>query len=259
MTPTTELRQALDRNELRVHYQPIVTLQHGEVIGVEALIRWQHPRRGLIGPVEIIPAAESSGLIIDIGRWVLRTACRHLATWLAEHPDTAPRTISVNVSARQLREFTFTCEVTAALTDNGLEPHRLTIEITESTAVGGGATADTLAGLRALGVRIALDDFGTGQSTLTLLATCPVDQIKLDRSFVPHGTSDVIAAAVLQLARGFGVEAVAEGVETHTEAQSLLALGYDRAQGYHFARPMPPDALDAMLTHDEHTVHHGAV
>ena len=137
---TTELRQAMDRNELRLHYQPIVTLQHGDVIGVEALIRWQHPRRGLIGPAEIIPPAESSGLIVDIGRWVLRTACRQMATWLAEHPNTAPHTISVNVSARQLREFTFTHEVAAALTDNGLEPHRLTIEITESTAVGGGAT-----------------------------------------------------------------------------------------------------------------------
>jgi diguanylate cyclase (GGDEF)-like protein len=246
------LRQAMDRNELRLHYQPIVTLQDGDVIGVEALIRWQHPQRGLIGPVDIIPAAESSGLIIDIGRWVLRTACRQMATWLAEHPGTAPRTISVNVSARQLREFTFVREVATALTDNSLEPHRLTIEITESTAVGGGATADTLAGLRALGVRIALDDFGTGQSTLTLLATCPVDQIKLDRSFVPHGTSSVIAAAVLQLAQGFGVETVAEGVETDTEARCLLALGYDRAQGYHFARPMPADAVDAMLTLDEH-------
>ena len=160
----------MDRDELRLHYQPIVTLQHGEVIGVEALIRWQHPRRGLIGPVEIIPAAESSGLIIDIGRWVLLTACRQMATWLAEHPDTAPRTISVNVSARQLREFTFTREVAAALTDNGLEPHRLTIEITESTAVGGGAPPDTHAGLSALGVRIAHDDFGPRPSTQTQLS-----------------------------------------------------------------------------------------
>jgi diguanylate cyclase (GGDEF)-like protein len=257
---TTRLRQALDRNELRLHYQPIVTLRGRDVIGVEALIRWQHPQRGLIGPVDIIPAAESSELIIDIGRWVLRTACRQMAIWLAGHPVAALRTISVNVSARQLRDFTFTREVAAALTDNGLEPHRLTIEITESTAIGGGATADTLAGLRALGVRIALDDFGTGQSTLTLLATCPVDQIKLDRSFVPRDTTSVIAAAVLQLARGFGVEIIAEGVETNAEAQCLLALGYDRAQGYHFARPMPADAMDAVLALDaQHAVHHGAV
>jgi EAL domain-containing protein (putative c-di-GMP-specific phosphodiesterase class I) len=130
---------------------------------------------------------------------------------------------------------------------HGLDPHRLTLEITESTAVGGGATADTLADLRRLGVRIALDDFGTGQSTLTLLATCPVDQIKLDRSFVPGAASSVIAAAVLQLAHGFGVEAVAEGVETEEQAERLRDLGYDRAQGYHFATPLPAAAFGRLL------------
>ena len=248
---TTHLRRALDNHELRLHYQPVVTLKHGDMIGVEALIRWQHPERGLLGPADIIPAAESSGLIVDIGRWVLREACQQMATWLCEHPDTAPRTISVNVSAIQLRAATFAREVAAALFDNGLEPRRLTIEITESTAVGGGTTADTLAELHALGVGIALDDFGTGQSTLTLLATCPIDQIKLDRSFVPDGSSNVIASAVLQLARGLGVETIAEGVETTTQAQCLLTLGFDRAQGYHFARPVPADALNAMMSLDE--------
>jgi diguanylate cyclase len=256
---TTQLRRALDNHELRLHYQPVVTLKHGDMIGVEALIRWQHPERGLLGPADIIPAAESSGLIVDIGRWVLHEACQQMATWLCQHPDTAPRTISVNVSAKQLRAATFAREVAAALFDNGLEPRRLTIEITESTAVGGGATADTLAELHALGVGIALDDFGTGQSTLTLLATCPIDQIKLDRSFVPDGASNVIASAVLQLARGLGVETIAEGVETTTQAQCLLALGYDRAQGYHFARPVPADALNAMMSLDERIAHHETV
>ncbi len=256
---STELRQALNDNELRLHYQPVVILEGGDMVGVEALIRWQHPERGLLGPADIIPTAESSGLIVDVGRWVLREACRQMASWLCEHPDTAPRTISINVSARQLREPAFAREVAAALSDNGLPPHRLTIEITESIAVGGGATADTLAELRTLGVRVALDDFGTGQSSLTLLATCPVDQIKLDRSFVADGTSTVIAAAVLQLARGLGVEAVAEGVETIAQAQHLYALGYERAQGYHYARPMPPDALDAMMTHNERIAHHETV
>ena len=128
-----------------------------------------------------------------------------------------------------------------------------------STAVGGGATADTLAELHALGVGIALDDFGTGQSTLTLLATCPIDQIKLDRSFVPDGASNVIASAVLQLARGLGVETIAEGVETTTQAQCLLALGHDRAQGCHFARPVPADALNAMMSLDERIAHHETV
>ena len=252
---TTDLRQALDTGQLRLYYQPVVTLEYGDVVGVEALIRRQHPDRGLLGADEIIPAAESSGLIIDIGQWVLHEACRQMTTWLTAHPETAPRTMSVNVSARQLREPAFGGQVAAALNDHGLQPGRLTIEITESTAVGGDATADTLAELRALGVRIALDDFGTGQSTLTLLATCPVDQIKLDRSFVPDATNAVIASAVLQLARGFGVETVAEGVETATQAELLRALGYDRAQGYHFARPMPADALEAMLVRGARVVH----
>ena len=134
----------------------------------------------------------------------------------------------------------------------------LTVEITESTAVGGGATTETLVELRARGVRIALDDFGTGQSTLALLATCPVDQIKLDRTFVPDDHSNVIATAVLELARGFGVETVAEGVETTAQADQLRALGYDRAQGFHFARPMPPEALDATLADNERRAAHEA-
>ncbi|MGX6600711.1 putative bifunctional diguanylate cyclase/phosphodiesterase [Micromonosporaceae bacterium Da 78-11] len=242
------LREALDDRQLRLYYQPVVALSDGRVIGAEALIRWQHPTRGVVGPADIIPAAESTGLIIKIGRWVIDEACRQMAAWQTDRPDAAALTINVNASARQLREPTFARDVATALRTHGLEPHRLTIEITESTAVGGGATADTLAELRTLGVRVALDDFGTGQSTLTLLATCPVDQIKLDRSFVPDAGSSVIATAVLQLAHGFGVEAVAEGAETADQARRLRELGYDRAQGYHFARPMPADAFAAFLT-----------
>jgi diguanylate cyclase (GGDEF)-like protein len=240
----TELREALAERQLRLYYQPVVALADGRLIGAEALIRWAHPTRGIVGPADIIPAAESTGLIIAIGRWVIDEACRQMAQWRAH-----ALTVNVNASARQLREPTFARDVAAALRAHDLEPRRLTIEITESTAVGGGATADTLAELRALGVRIALDDFGTGQSTLTLLATCPVDQIKLDRSFVPDAASSVIAAAVLQLAHGFGVEAVAEGVECAEQAGRLRELGYDRAQGYHFARPMAAAAFTAMLAH----------
>jgi EAL domain-containing protein (putative c-di-GMP-specific phosphodiesterase class I) len=217
----------------------VVDLVGGSVIGAEALIRWAHPARGLIGPAAIIPAAESTGLIIEVGTWVVEEACRQLAEWRDDGFAATMRGINVNASARQLREPGFAQIIDAALRRHGLDPENLTLEITESTAVGGGATADTLADLRRLGVRIALDDFGTGQSTLTLLATCPVDQIKLDRSFVPGAGSSVIAAAVLQLAHGFGVEAVAEGVETEEQAARLRELGYDRAQGYHFAAPLP--------------------
>ncbi len=241
-----ELRRALERHELRLHYQPVVDLVGGRVIGAEALIRWAHPVRGLVGPAAIIPAAESTGLIIEIGRWVVDEACRQFAEWRDDGLAGTMRGINVNASARQLREPGFTQIIDAALRRHDLDPHRLTLEITESTAVGGGATADTLADLRRLGVRIALDDFGTGQSTLTLLATCPVDQIKLDRSFVPGASSSVIAAAVLQLAHGFGVEAVAEGVETAEQATRLRHLGYDRAQGYHFAAPLPAAAFARM-------------
>jgi diguanylate cyclase (GGDEF)-like protein/PAS domain S-box-containing protein len=242
-----EMRRAVLADELRLHYQPVVTLPCGELTGVEALVRWQHPERGLIGPGDFIPTAEETGLIVQVGAWVLREACRQAVAWGREHRERAPATMSVNVSARQLQEASFADDVAAALRDAGLEARRLTIEITESTAVGGLATTDTLTRLRAMGVRLALDDFGTGQSTLSLLANCPVDQIKLDRSFVPEAGNDVIATAVLQLARGLGVEAVAEGVETAAQAERLSAMGYERAQGYHFARPMPADALGATL------------
>lgn len=251
---TSELRQALHDDELRLHYQPIVRLDDGGLVGVEALLRWQHPQRGLVGAPEIIPIVEASGLIVDIGRWVLREACRQMAVWHDAHPIVAPATVSVNVSAHQLRQPDFAGEVAAALADHGMPADRLIIEITESTAVGGGATADTLTAVRALGVQVALDDFGTGQSTLTLLATCPIDQIKLDRSFLPDVHSSVIAAAVLQLACGFSVDAVAKGVETAAQADRLRTLGYRQAQGYYFARPIPAEALDAAFTTDDQRV-----
>jgi diguanylate cyclase (GGDEF)-like protein/PAS domain S-box-containing protein len=245
---TSALLAALDHDELVLHYQPVVTLPEGRLTGVEALVRWEHPTRGLLGPGEFIPGAEQTGIIVPLGRWVLRSACRQAAAWVAELGADAPGTMAVNVSARQLQEPGFAAEVAAALADSGLEPRRLTIEITESTAVGGGATHQTLRELRAQGVRLSLDDFGTGASTLSLLAECPVDQIKLDRSFAPGPGPDAIAGAVLQLARAMGVEAVAEGVETPAQAARLGDLGYVRAQGFHFARPMTPEQLTAAIT-----------
>ncbi|MCA2214484.1 putative bifunctional diguanylate cyclase/phosphodiesterase [Jidongwangia harbinensis] len=243
----TALRAAIAEDQLVLHYQPVVTLPEGRITGVEALLRWQHPTEGLLGPIAFIDAAEQTGLIVPLGRWVLREATRQAAAWLAEYGDMSPSSVSVNASARQLREPNFAAEVAQALRDSGLPAHRLTIEITESTAVGGGATQDTLRRLRSLGVRLSLDDFGTGASTLSLLATCPVDQIKLDRSFAPVPGPDAIANAVVQLARAFGVEAVAEGVETPAQAARLESLGYLRAQGFHFARPMAPEQLSNEL------------
>ncbi|MFI5494436.1 putative bifunctional diguanylate cyclase/phosphodiesterase [Actinoplanes sp. NPDC051859] len=240
---STALTAALQRNELVLHYQPVVALPEGKLTGVEALVRWNHPERGLLGPGDFIPGAELTGMIVPLGRWVLREACRQAVAWLAEFGDQAPGTMSVNASARQLKEASFAAEVAAVLRETGLDPARLTIEITESTAVGGGATQETLRALRALGVRLSLDDFGTGASTLSLLANCPVDQIKLDRSFAPVPGPDAIAGAVLQIAQAMGVEAVAEGVETSEQAAKLGDLGYVRAQGFHFARPMIPEQI----------------
>jgi diguanylate cyclase (GGDEF)-like protein/PAS domain S-box-containing protein len=241
----TALRTALERGELVLHYQPVVSLPGGGITGVEALVRWQHPERGLLGPGDFIPGAEQSGLIVELGRWVLGEACRQAAAWRAAYGSGAPGPMSVNVSSRQLQETGFAAEVAATLQSHDLPAGALTIEITELTAVGGGTTQQTLRALRELGVRLALDDFGTGASTLSLLASCPVDQIKLDRSFVAGSTA--IAQAVVQLARALGVEAVAKGVETAGHADRLAALGYEQAQGYHFARPLPAAELSERL------------
>ncbi|MFC7531501.1 putative bifunctional diguanylate cyclase/phosphodiesterase [Actinoplanes sp. GCM10030250] len=235
------LRTAILEDQLVTFFQPVVTLPEGRITGAEALVRWQHPIEGLLGPGAFIDTAEQTGLIIELGAWVLRAATREAATWPGE------LTVSVNVSARQLREAGFPAVVAAALRDSGLPARRLTVEITESVAVGGGVTSDNLRELRDLGVRLSLDDFGTGASTLTLLATCPVHQIKLDRSFMPDGGSDAIADAVAQMARAFGLEAVAEGVETAEQAARVTQLGYERAQGFHFARPMNAADLRARL------------
>ncbi|SNY30106.1 putative bifunctional diguanylate cyclase/phosphodiesterase [Paractinoplanes atraurantiacus] len=235
------LRTAIIEDQLVVHFQPVVTLPEGRITGAEALVRWQHPVDGLLGPGAFIDTAEQTGLIVPLGVRVLRAATREAATWPGE------LTVSVNVSARQLREAGFPAVVEAALRESGLPARRLTVEITESVAVGGGATTENLQGLRDLGVRLSLDDFGTGASTLSLLATCPVHQIKLDRSFVPDGGSDAIARAVAQMARAFGLQTVAEGVETAEQAALMTRLGYERAQGFHFARPMSAADLRARL------------
>ncbi|MBU2667205.1 EAL domain-containing protein [Actinoplanes bogorensis] len=227
------LTTAIDDDQLILHYQPVVSLPDGRTTGFEALVRWRHPADGLIGPGAFIAAAEESGLIVPLGRWVLNRAARQAADWGEQAGS-----ISVNVSGRQLQVAGFADEVAKALRTSGLPARRLILEITETTVVGGGATRTNLDGIRAQGVRLSLDDFGTGSSTLTTVAGLSVDQIKLDRSFVD---SDVIARAVLLLAQGMNAEAVAEGVETPAQADRLHELGYRRAQGFLFGRPAPSD------------------
>jgi diguanylate cyclase (GGDEF)-like protein len=240
------LREALDNDELVLHFQSVVSLPEGRPTGAEALLRWQHPVRGLLEPADFLPGAEQNGLILPIGHWVLRTACRQFAAWRAEHGAAAPESVSVNVSLRELQEPGFTAAVADALRSFGLPAARLTLEITETAAAAPGAARHTVQGLRDLGVRLALDHFGTGTSTLTLLAACPVDEIKLDRSYAAG--SDALPRAAVQLAGALGVRAVATGVETAEQADRLHDLGYRLAQGFHFARPVPAAELEATFT-----------
>jgi predicted signal transduction protein with EAL and GGDEF domain len=243
-----ELHGALANDELELYYQPIVRLPDGKgMVGVEALLRWHHPERGLVPPLDFIPTAEETGLIVPIGRWVLRTACRQAAEWLDRYPDAAPRTVSVNVSARQLRDSIILTDVKAALAESGLAPEHLIVEVTESAIVDHAPAAVSLQALRDLGVLIALDDFGTGYSTLSLLDALPVDQLKLDRSLLGGPGRDAVAVVVMKIAETIGAGVVAEGVEARSQAERLHAIGYPLAQGFHFARPVPAESISAML------------
>jgi diguanylate cyclase (GGDEF)-like protein len=244
-----ELRQALAAgDQLHLVYQPIVTLDGGRLSGVEALVRWRHPDRGEIGPAGFIPVAERTGLVVPLGRWVLREACRQAAEWTAVHGIATPM-MNVNVSARELREIDFPDFVADVLAETGLAPGRLVLEITETTVFALGASVVNLHALRRMGTRIALDDFGTGQSTLTLLQDCPVDELKLDRSFAQFeaGEHNTMAVAVIHLAQALGLGVVAEGVETYQQAERLRLLSYPVAQGFCFGRPMPASELGAIL------------
>jgi diguanylate cyclase (GGDEF)-like protein/PAS domain S-box-containing protein len=234
------LRRALERGELRLHYQPEVDLATGSIAGFEALIRWEHPLRGLLHPSAFIPLAEETGLIVGIGEWVLREACTEAARW------PAPLTLSVNLSARQLAQHDLVAVVRRALSETGTDPAKLCLEITESAVMeSGAATTAQLRALKSLGVRLAIDDFGTGFSSLAHLRRFPVDVLKIDGTFVsglgrePQDAS--IAAAVISLAHALDLTTVAEGVETDEQLAILKQLGCDLGQGYLFARPRPAD------------------
>jgi diguanylate cyclase (GGDEF)-like protein/PAS domain S-box-containing protein len=244
----TELDRALTRGELALHYQPVVDLRTGSKTGVEALVRWQHPERGLLPPKDFIEHAEDSGHILGIGTWVLHTACRDA---LALPPTTR---MSVNVSARQLQHPGLVAVVQDALTSSGLPAHRLVLEITETATVSGSpseveATIGRLTELRALGLAVALDDFGTGYSPLSYLRRYPVDVLKIDRSFVTGivgaPEDQAIVRGVVEMAHALGMRALAEGVETEAQATLLTALGCDLGQGYLWMRPEPLEQVQA--------------
>ena len=245
------LRGAEARDELRVHYQPIVDLGDGSIVGLEALVRWDTADRGLLMPGDFIGLAEESGLIVQMGRWVLERACRDTQAWRTRY-GLVDLSVSVNLSARQFQHPDLLAEVGAALEVSGLEPSSLILEITESVLMQTTeATIGKLAELRDLGVRLAIDDFGTGYSSLGYLERFPVDILKIDKTFIDGvgepGGRPVLARAILQLGRALGLQVVAEGVERRDQVVALRRLGCTRAQGYLFARPLPADAVEPLL------------
>ena len=243
------LKRALEHNHLRVYYQPQMNLLNGELIGVEALVRWQHPTEGLISPVRFIPIAESSDLISHLGRWVLRTACSQCKRWIDAYP--AQMRLSVNVSARQMVDEDFIDDLRACLHETGFPAERLELELTESTLQLVETSPRLLNEIKALGVRIAIDDFGTGYSSLSVLKTLPIDRLKIDRSFVrdmPTDSNDVaIVEAIIGMSKTLGLQILAEGVETADQFTILRQLGCEAGQGYLFSRPLPSDELDRWL------------
>ncbi len=247
-----ELRRAIGRHELRMRYQPIVSLESGAVIALEGLVRWQHPRLGLIAPAEFIPTAEESGAIESLGRWVLERACRQAAEWHAANPDALPVGMAVNLSARQVSQADLPEMVAETLTATGIDPSSLSLEITESALVEESAAAiHNLAALREMGVRLMIDDFGTGYSSLSYLRRFPVDAIKIDRSFVDglgvERDSAAIVDALVAIARALSLDVIAEGVETGMQITELKRLGCRRAQGFFFATPLPAERVLGLL------------
>jgi predicted signal transduction protein with EAL and GGDEF domain len=246
------LRRALDEGELRLHYQPVVSPADGAMQSVEALVRWEHPSRGLLPPGEFVPIAEGSSLILRLGAWTLREACAQASRWRERYADAAPLPVSINVSARQLAQPELPEIVRQALHDAGVSASDLAIEVTETALIEDASMAATsLRALSALGVRILLDDFGTGYSSLSHLQRFPIDALKIDRSFVMHlgagGDDRAIVRAIAAMARALGIEVVAEGVETAEQAAEVHALGCGAAQGYHFARPMPAAEIESRI------------
>lgn len=252
VTVESELRQALEKEELRVHYQPLVSLATGEIVGAEALVRWEHPVHGLWAPGHFIDVAETSGLIVPLGRWVLTEACRQAQSWNSAFTDRKSLRMSVNVSAHQLHDGDLAGEIGQLLGDCGLDPSLLTVEVTESAMIKDfDATLARLEAVKALGVHLAIDDFGTGYSTLAYLQRLPADVVKIDRSFVQRiglgAEESALAKAIVKMAQSLDLTAVAEGIETAEQASLLVRLGCDLAQGYWFSRPVDADAFTELL------------
>jgi EAL domain-containing protein (putative c-di-GMP-specific phosphodiesterase class I) len=247
-----DLRRAIDRGELRVHYQPNIRMDGLATIGAEALVRWERPGRGLVGPADFIGLAEETGLIVPLGRLVLEEACRQVAEWMADGLVDESFLMSVNLSPHQLCAPGVLDHVHNAIALSGISPSQLCVEVTETALVDDsrGAT-ETIRRIHGLGVRIAIDDFGTGYSALSYLHLLPVEILKIDRSFVgrlgPDPRDRAVIAGLIDLAHALSLTVVAEGVETAEQLADLTAMGCDVAQGYYFAKPQAPQAMRAVL------------
>jgi predicted signal transduction protein with EAL and GGDEF domain len=248
----TDLRRALERDQLILHYQPVVSLHTGTLVAVEALIRWEHPERGLIPPADFIPVAERTGLIGDIGRWVLARACEQLKSWERTFGYEAPQSVWINVSPKQFAQHDLASQVQQLFSSLAFEPRRIKFEITESIMLENiDAATRTLTELRSLGVQVFMDDFGTGYSSLTYLGRLPLDGIKVDRTFVGQMGADPrqaqLVRTIVTLIKNLGLEPIAEGVETDQQANLLREMGCAFAQGFVFSRPVPARKIDELI------------
>jgi EAL domain-containing protein (putative c-di-GMP-specific phosphodiesterase class I) len=246
-----ELQHALEHGDLRLYFQPGVDLNTRQIVGAEALVRWQHSKRGLIVPDRFLRVAEETGLIVPLGAWVISGACSQLAEWQSR-PETAQLHLSLNLSARELTHPDVVTTVLDCVRAAGIDPHFLTIEVTESTAMADGDSGfRALRDLSAEGIRVAIDDFGTGYSSLEQLRRMPVDIVKVDRSFVSgmseDSTDHALVAAVVGMGRALKLEVVAEGIETPVQAEALRELGCHIGQGFLFAKPLSADAMNELL------------
>ena len=244
-----DLRHSIENDELVVHYQPIASVSNGRIVALEALVRWNHPTRGLLGPMEFIPFAEETDLIFSLGRWVLREACFTMARWRREVPGAEDAYITVNLSVHQLSDSSLLDSIAEALADSGLPAEGLVLEVTESLLMSETSeTVDALSGIHAMGVGLAIDDFGTGESSLARLKRFPVKVLKIDKSFVDGlgilETDEAIVAAIVQLSKALGLVVLAEGVETPAQLERVAALGCDLYQGYLMSRPVSAEQID---------------
>ncbi|XTR53414.1 putative bifunctional diguanylate cyclase/phosphodiesterase [Pseudarthrobacter sp. So.54] len=246
------MREAIRQDQLTLHYQPVVDLATGRIEGVEALVRWNHPERGLLMPDSFIPLAEETGMIVELGHWVLKHAVRQLRHWQQGLDVDAKFNIRVNISTTELQNLDLIENVRDILRETGLDAANLVVELTESMAVNGGDVDKySLSGLRRLGVQLEIDDFGTGYSSINYLRQLPVNVVKIDKSLIDGLGSDAkesaFVEAVLHLIHACGLTAVAEGIETAEQAAELIRLGCSSGQGYYFGRPVPAAELEAML------------